>query len=92
LKVKELDAAQLPRSLDDVDFAVVNLNYALTSGLDPKKAIVLEAADTPYNLVFAVRNKDRDNASIRRFVDLYRSPQVKEFMETKFQGTIIPTW
>lgn len=92
LKIKELDAAQLPRSLDDVDFAVVNLNYALSSGLNPKTALLLEGVDTPYNLVFAVRNKDKDNPTIRKFVDAYRSPEVKEFIKKRFEGTILPTW
>lgn len=54
------DAAQLPRSLNDLDFSAVNLNYALNAGLDPKKALLLEGADTNWNLVFAVRAKNKD--------------------------------
>lgn len=92
LKIVELDAAQLPRSLNDLDFSAVNLNYALNAGLDPKKALLLEGADTNWNLVFAVRAKNKDNPLLKRFVDIYRSPAVKEFTEKKFNGTILTTW
>lgn len=92
LKIVELDAAQLPRSLNDLDFSAVNLNYALSAGLDPKKALLLEGADTNWNLVFAVRAKNKDNATLRKFVDIYRSPEVKEFTEKRFNGTILTTW
>ncbi len=92
LKILELDAAQLPRSLDDLDFAAVNLNYALGAGLDPKKALLLEGADTNWNLVFAVRAKNKDNATLRRLVEIYRSPEVKAFTEKRFNGTILTTW
>ena len=89
---EQLDAAQLPRSLNDLDFSAVNLNYALNAGLDPKKALLLEGADTNWNLVFAVRTKNKDNPLLKRFVEIYRSPAVKEFTEKKFNGTILTTW
>ncbi len=77
LKFSELDAAQLPRSLDDLDFFAVNLNYAVNAGLDPKKALILESADSNWNLVFAVRAKNKDNPLLKRFVEIYRSPKSK---------------
>ena len=92
LKIKELDAAQLPRALDDLDFSVVSLNYAISAGLEPKKALLLEAADTNWNLVFAVRAKNKDNATIKRFIALYRSPEIKEFIAKRFDGSILTTW
>ncbi len=92
LKIKELDAGQLPRALDDVDFAVINLNYAVVAGLDPKKALFIESGDTDWNLVIATRAKNRDNPTIQRFVALYRSPEVKEFILKRFDGTILTTW
>ena len=92
LKIKQLDAAQLPRSLDDVDFAAVTLNYALNSGLDPKKALLLEGADTPWNLWFAALRSRKDDPQIRRYIEIYRSPAVKDFILTRFQATIVPTW
>lgn len=92
LEIKQLDAAQLPRSLDDVDAAAVTLNYALGAGLDPKKALLLEGADTPWNLWFATLRSRKDDPQIRRYIEIYRSPAVKDFIFARFDGTIIPTW
>lgn len=92
IKIVELDAAQLPRSLNDLDFSAVNLNYALSAGLDPKSALLLEGADSNWNLVFAVRAKNKDNPVLRKFVEIYRSPEVKAFTEQRFNGTILTTW
>jgi D-methionine transport system substrate-binding protein len=92
LKFVELDAAQLPRSLDDVDIAVVTLNYAVASGLDPNKAIFLEGADTPWNLWFVARRSDKDNQRIWNYIHIYRSAEVKAFIEKRFGKSIIPTW
>lgn len=92
LDIKQLDAAQLPRSLDDVDAAAVTLNYALGAGLDPKKALLLEGAETPWNLWFATLRSRKDDPKIRRYIEIYRSPAVKDFIFARFDGTIIPTW
>lgn len=92
LKFKEIDAAQLPRSLDDVDFAAVTLNYAVAGGLDPKKSLLLEDANTPWNLWFVTTKARKDDPAIKRFIELYRSPDVKAFILKRFEGTIIPTW
>jgi D-methionine transport system substrate-binding protein len=92
LQIKELDAAQLPRALDDLDFSVVSLNYAINAGLDPKKALLLEDDHSNWNLVFATRSKDKDNPVIKRFVEIYRSPEVKDFIDKRFGGTIRTTW
>lgn len=92
LKIKEVDAAQLPRSLDDVDFAAVTLNYAVGAGLSPKQALFLEGADTPWNLWFVTQTARKDDPKILKYIALYRSPEVKAFIEKKFDGTIIPAW
>ncbi|SOD89304.1 MetQ/NlpA family ABC transporter substrate-binding protein [Caenispirillum bisanense] len=88
----ELDAAQLPRSLGDVDAAVVTLNYAVLSGLDPKSALVLEDEHSRWHLVWATRKDNADDARVQTFIDTYRSPEVKQFIQTEFNGTILPTW
>jgi D-methionine transport system substrate-binding protein len=92
LKIKEIDAAQLPRSLDDVDLAAVTLNYAVGAGLNPKTALFLEGADTPWGLWFVAQGKRKDDPALRAFIASYRSPEVKAFIEKRFDGTIIPTW
>jgi len=92
LKFREIDAAQLPRSLDDVDFAAVTLNYAVGAGLSPKSALLLEDINTPWNLWFVTQRARQNDQLIRNFIATYRSPEVKEFTLKRFDGTIIPTW
>lgn len=92
LKFREIDAAQLPRSLDDVDFAAVTLNYAVAGGLNPKEALLLEDINTPWNLWFVAQRAHRDDPKIQKYIALYRSPETKEFILKRFGGTIIPTW
>ncbi|MBP2297392.1 MetQ/NlpA family ABC transporter substrate-binding protein [Azospirillum picis] len=92
IRLVELDAAQLPRSLDDVDASVITLNYAVLAGLDPKKALLLEDDQSRWNLVWAVRRDRMEDPTINRFIALYRSPEVRQFIETRFNGSIIPTW
>lgn len=92
IKIVELDAAQLPRSLDDVDASVITLNYAVLAGLDPKTALKLEDDQSKWHLVWAVRKDRQDDPAIRRFIEIYRSPEVRQFILTRFNGSIIPTW
>ncbi|PTW54337.1 D-methionine transport system substrate-binding protein [Breoghania corrubedonensis] len=89
----ELDAAQLPRSLDDVDVALINTNYALDAGLNPvEDSLFRESTKAPYVGIIAVRSKDKDAAWVKTFVESYHSPEVKAFIEKQFKGAITPTW
>ena len=93
LKIIELDAAQLPRALDEVDAAGVNTNYALSAGLQPSRdAIALEAAKSPYVNVIVVRAQDKDNPAYKKLVKAYQSPEVKQFIATQFKGSVITAW
>ncbi|MCD0504773.1 MetQ/NlpA family ABC transporter substrate-binding protein [Bordetella petrii] len=93
LRFVELDAAQLPRSLDDTDASAVNTNFALEAGLDPNKdAIAREAADSPYANVLAVREQDKDRADLQKLVGIYHSPTVKAFIAEKFKGAVVAAW
>lgn len=93
LKIKELDAAQIPRSLDDVDAAAINTNYAIVAGLVPTKdAITIEAADSPYANVIAVRTKDKDNPVFQKLLKAYHSSEVKQWLDEKYKGSVVPTW
>ena len=89
----ELDAAQLPRSLDDTDAAAVNTHFAIEAGLDPSKdAIVREAAESPYANVLVVREQDRGRAEFATLVKAYHSQPVKDFIATKYKGAVIAAW
>ncbi|CCG07199.1 MetQ/NlpA family ABC transporter substrate-binding protein [Pararhodospirillum photometricum] len=92
LKIREIDAAQLPRSLEDVPLAAVTLNYAVAAGLNPKDSLFLEGVDTPWGLWFVTQTARKDDPAIRQYIALYRSPETKAFIEKRFGGTILPTW
>ncbi|EOA03059.1 metal ion ABC transporter periplasmic protein/surface antigen protein [Herbaspirillum frisingense GSF30] len=93
VKIIELDAAQLPRSLDDFDAAVINGNYAESAGLSPTKdAIAVEASTGPYANVLAVRTADKDKPWVAKLVKAYHSPEVKKFVLEKYKGSVITSW
>ncbi|WP_369216851.1 MetQ/NlpA family ABC transporter substrate-binding protein [Streptomyces flavofungini] len=92
LDIKPLDPAQLPRSLDDLDAAVINNNYALDAGLSPKKdAILLESPKgNPYNNVLAAKKGEEDDPRIAKLAKLLTSPEVKKFIEDRYKGSVLP--
>lgn len=94
LKFKELEAAQTPRSLDDVDAAVINGNYAISTGLKPAKdAIVLESAtNNPYGNFLAVKKGNEKDPRVKKLAKLLTSPEVKKFIEDKYAGSVIPSF
>jgi D-methionine transport system substrate-binding protein len=93
LKFVEIDAAQAPRVLDDVDAGVVNTNYATQAGLNPvKDAILREDPKGPYVNVIAVRADDKDKPWVKALIESYHSPEVKKFVEEKFQGAVLASW
>lgn len=93
LKFRELDAAQLPRALEDADAAVINTNFALAAGINPREdSIAMEKADSPYANVIAVRKGDEEQPWVKTLVEVYHSPEIKEYIETKYEGAVIPAW
>ncbi len=93
LRFTEVEAAQVPRTLDDVDAAVVNSNYAIGVGLNPvTDSIYLENKDSPYAVVVACRRGDENSAAVQVLVKALTSPKVKEFMETTYKGGVVPVF
>lgn len=94
LKFKELEAAQLPRSLDDVDASAITMNFVMSAGLSPKEqGIFLESRDNPLAvMIIAVRNKDKDQPAYKKFIEAYQSDTVKKFITEKYKGTIEAAW
>lgn len=81
LKFRELDAAQLPRTLQDVDAAVINTNFAVEAKLIPSKdAIAIEDKESPYANVIAIRPEDKNSPAIKALVKATNSKEVKEFI------------
>ncbi len=93
VRIVELDAAQLPRALDELDAAAINTNYAIPAGLSPTKdAIATEGAKAPYVNIIAVRTQDKDRPDLLKLVKAYQSAEVKAFVEQKFQKAIVTSW
>jgi D-methionine transport system substrate-binding protein len=93
LKFIEIDVAQSPRALDDVDAAAINTNYATQAGLDPvKDPILREDPKGPYVNLIAVRAADKDKPWVKTLVESYHTPEVKEFVFAKFKGAVLPSW
>jgi D-methionine transport system substrate-binding protein len=93
LKFVEIDAAQAPRVLDDVDAGVVNTNYASQAGLNPvKDAILREDPKGPYVNLIAVRSEDKDKPWVKALVESYHAPEVKAFVEQTFGGAVLAGW
>ena len=95
VKFVEADAAQLARTLEDVDASVINGNNALEAGLSPAKdGILLEKADdNPYGNFLAVRTENKDDENIKKLDELLHSPEVKKFIEKKWaDGSVLPSF
>ena len=93
LQIVQVEAAQLPRTLDDLDASAINTNYATQAGLVPTRdAIALEDAKSPYANVIAVRTADKDKPWVPKLVKAFQSPDVKKFVEANFAGSLIPAF
>ncbi|UPZ32382.1 MetQ/NlpA family ABC transporter substrate-binding protein [Streptomyces sp. LRE541] len=92
LKFKELEPAQLPRSLDDVAAAVINNNYAQDAGLSPADdAILLESAkNNPYANLLAVKKGDEDDPRVEKLAELLTSAEVRKFIQDTYKGSVLP--
>jgi D-methionine transport system substrate-binding protein len=94
LKFKEVEAAQTPRSLEDVDGAVINGNYAIGADLSPAKdALALESTkNNAYNNVLAVKKGNESDPRVKKLAKLLTSPEVKKFIEDKYKGSVLPSF
>lgn len=93
LDIIELDAAMLPRQLDEVDLALINTNFALEAGLVPTKdALFIEGTDSPYANLLVSRPDNKDSDAIKKLAAALNSAEAKAFIEEKYQGSIIPAF
>ena len=93
LKFEEIETAQVPRTLDDVTIAVINTNYALNANLNPTKdALVIESKDSPYVNYVVVKAGNENSPKTKALDKAINSPEVKKFIETKYNGAIIPAF
>ena len=92
LKFIPLEAAQLPRSLGDTEYAIINGNFAISSGLKLTEAVVLEKTPDYYLNVVAVKTADKNTAWAKDLVEAYHSKEFKTVVDTKFQGYAKPSF
>ncbi len=93
LKFRVLEAAMLPRTLDEVDLALINTNYALAAGLNPTRdALLIEDKNSPYVNYLVARPDNKDDPRIQKLAKALNSPEIKAFIEQKYQGAVLPAF
>ncbi|MBN7768776.1 MetQ/NlpA family ABC transporter substrate-binding protein [Marinobacter daepoensis] len=93
LDFKELEAATLPRILNQVDVALINTNYALEAGLNPSEdAMVIEGSESPYVNILVARPDNKDSAAMKKLSDALTSDAVKDFIKKKYEGAVVPAF
>ena len=93
LQIVQVEAAQLPRSLDDLDASAINTNFAISAGLNPKTdSIAQESPDGPYVNLLVVREADKNKPWVAQLVKAYQSEEIRRFIETQFKGSVLAGW
>ena len=93
IKIRELEAATLPRVLNQVDLALINTNYALEAKLNPTKdALAIEGSDSPYVNILVAREDNKASADMQKLAAALHSPEVKKFIEEKYKGAVVPAF
>ena len=92
-KIKELEAATLPRVLDQVDLALINTNYAIEAKLVPTRdALFIEDSKSPYANLLVSRPDNKDSDAVKKLVAALHSEDVKKFIASKYQGAVVPAF
>jgi D-methionine transport system substrate-binding protein len=93
LKIRELEAATIPRVLTQVDLALINTNYALEAKLDPSKdALFIEGNDSPYVNILVARPDNKDAPAMQKLAAALHSPELKQFITEKYKGAVLPAF
>lgn len=90
---KELEAATLPRIIDQVDVALINTNYALEAGLNPTEdALIIEGSDSPYVNILVARPDNKDSEAMQKLAKALKSDEVRDFIKEKYKGAVVPAF
>jgi len=93
LVIQEVEAAQLPRTLEDVDISIINTNFAMNADLNPvRDALYIEDSTSPYVNIIAVRAGDENRDDIKKLVNSLKSDKIKKFIADKYKGAIVPAF
>ena len=92
IEFKEVEAAQLPNTLQDVDFAIINSNYAIDADLNPvEDSLIMEGSAAKYANILAVKEGNEETPRIKALVAALESKKVKEFIESEYKGAVVST-
>lgn len=92
IEFKEVEAAQIPNTLKDVDYAVINSNYAIGAGLDPvKDSLAIEGSSSAYSNILAVKSGNENSDKIKALVAALESKKVADYITSKYNGAVVST-
>ena len=92
IEFKVVEAAQIPNTLKDVDYAVINSNYAIGAGLDPVKgSLAIEGSSSAYSNILAVKSGNENSDKIKALVAALESKKVADFIASKYNGAVVST-
>ena len=92
ISFKEVEAAQLPNVLKDVDYAIINSNYAIDADLDPMSdSLLMEGSSSAYGNILAVKEGNEDSDAIKALVAALESQEVADFINTEYKGAVVST-
>ena len=90
IKFKEVEAAQIPNVLKDVDYAVINSNYAIQASLNPvSDSLVTEGSSSEYGNILAVKEGNENSDKVKALKAALESTKVAEFIKTKYNGSVV---
>lgn len=93
LRFRELEAATLPRVLNQVDLALINTNYALEAGLNPSKdALIIEGSESPYVNILVARPDNKDSSAMQKLARALHSDAVRAFINERYRGAVVPAF
>lgn len=93
LEFYELEAATLPRILDQVELALINTNYALDADLNPTEdALAIEGSDSPYVNILVSRQDNKDSEAVQALADALTSDEVRQFIKENYEGAVVPAF
>jgi D-methionine transport system substrate-binding protein len=93
IRIVELEASQIYQHLDNLSFAAINTNFAISAGLVPTKdSIFIEASNSPWVNMLVSRTGDEENPRYKELLNIYHSPEIKAFIEKTFNGSVIASW
>ncbi|MFN3880499.1 MAG: MetQ/NlpA family ABC transporter substrate-binding protein [Nitrincola lacisaponensis] len=93
LRIREIEAATLPRVLNQVDLALINTNYALEAGLSPRDdALVIEGSESPYVNILVTHADETENPALKALIDVLKTDAVRDFILEKYEGAVVPAF